>query len=167
MRMQNVRCYVVTCLRMDLPLLAAGQYKVLSGQHSAAAIKLMYDSLKKAGLRDDSIHRSFAFVEAEVYRVGMPKLLCRLAAGLGQAGQESHGLSVTEILIYMYYQVTQKKMAVGSSFLTDREAWFHLSAAGLNTKDRRDKFLKTRAGQLRSDEEVDAALVCYPSALCS
>ena len=87
-------------------------------------------------------------------------MICRLAAGLGQAAQASSGLTTTSVVEYIFH-VCRRKIDEGKPpWMSDMELWFHVQAAGLVTLERRERVARDRQGRLRTEAEVEKSVVC-------
>ena len=117
--------------------------------------------MKKNQVPEAEIPASYKSLEAEVLKVGTERNICHLFAGMGQSQQESHGLSNAEVMSYLMHTIQEKYSSTGRPWLTDKELWFHLQAAGLLTKEKKDSASRTRTGKDRTEEEIERTLVCY------
>lgn len=157
----EIEKYLRVLTRKFCSFFTDGRFKLLSGQHIGAAVKIVFEAMKKNQVPEAEIPASYKSLEAEVLKVGTERNICHLFAGMGQSQQESHGLSNAEVMSYHMLTIQEMNTSAGRPWLTDKELWFHLQAAGLLTKEKRDTAARTTTGNDRTEKEIERTLVCY------
>jgi hypothetical protein len=133
---------------------------VLSGQHTALALKNMTRDMMKAGKTEMDVPRTYRCMEVQCLRAGTSRDVCHLAAGMGQASQTGSALTTTQIMTYIAGQCAIKPPE--RRVLTDNELFYHLGCVGFLTREREEKAAKSRTGKPRTEAETLKALVRIP-----